>query len=119
MLFEGGKLGSTRKRIALQRIHKLFQLARDTIVEDEKLAQRYVGIARKLSMASRSSMPLEYRRQICRGCKKFILPGVNCRVRIQQRRETHIVVTCGYCGTYIRYPVRCGRMSKHETKKKP
>ncbi len=118
-MFEGGELGSASKRIALQRIHKLFQLARDTIVEDEKLAQRYVDIARKLSMATRTSMPLEYRRQICRECKRFILPGVNCRVRIQQRRETHIVVTCGYCGTYIRYPVKVGRVSKNEIKKKP
>ena len=117
-MFEGGELGSTSKRIALQRIHKLFQLARDTIVEDEKLAQRYVGIARKLSMATRTRMPLEYRRQICRECKRFILPGVNCRVRIQQRRETHIVVTCGYCGTHIRYPVKVGRISKNEIKKK-
>ncbi|MCW4052382.1 MAG: ribonuclease P [Candidatus Bathyarchaeota archaeon] len=105
-------MNSTKRRIALQRINRLFQLAKGIISEDEALAQRYVAIARKLSMASRTSIPLEYRRQICGGCKRFILPGVNCRVRVQQRREPHVVVTCGYCGELMRYPTKVGRKRK-------
>jgi len=100
------------KKIALQRIHKLFQLAKDTIHEDEKLAQHYISIARRVSMASRVQMPREYRLQICNGCKRFILPGVNCRVRIQQRREPHIVITCGYCDKHIRLPLKNWRVTK-------
>lgn len=103
---------ATNKKTALQRIRRLFQLAKDTIHEDEKLAQNYVAIARKVSMAVRVRIPREYRRQICRGCKKFILPGVNCRVRIQQRREPHVVITCGYCGKHTRFPIKNRREKK-------
>jgi RNase P subunit RPR2 len=31
---------------------------------------------------------------------------VNCRVRIQQRREPHVVITCFNCGGYTRIPLR-------------
>lgn len=101
-----------KKEIALQRIHKLFQLARDLIHENEELAQHYVAIARRVCMAARVRIPNEYRRQVCRGCKKLILPGVNCHVRIQQRREPHIVITCGYCGKYLRFPTKSRRDRK-------
>lgn len=93
---------TAEKRIALKRIHMLFQSARAVINEDEELAQRHVAIARRISMASRVRIPREYRRQVCRECKKFILPGVNCRVRIQHRRSPHVVITCGYCGKHMR-----------------
>ena len=94
------------RRIALERIHKLFKLARETIHKDKALAQRYVNIARRLAMAAKVRLPREYRRQVCRHCKSFILPGVNCRVRIQQRREPHVVITCLECGKYMRIPLR-------------
>ncbi len=94
------------KKLSLEQIHRLFQLARNLIHEDEKLAQQYVAIARKISMASRMRIPIEYRRQICKGCKKFILPGVNCHVRIRQCREPHLVITCGYCGRHMRIPLK-------------
>ncbi|UCH32757.1 MAG: ribonuclease P [Candidatus Bathyarchaeota archaeon] len=99
-------MSAAKKRIAVERIHKLFQLAQDMIHEDEELAQRYITIARKIAMAVRVHIPKEHRWKICRGCKKFILPGVNCRVRIQHRREPHRVITCGYCGKQMRFPIK-------------
>ena len=100
---------NTTKQIALQRIHTLFHLAREVIHEDHELAQRYVRIARKVAMRTRTRLPKEYRRLICRHCKSFILPGVNCRVRIQQRREPHIVVTCFNCSKHSRIPIKVGK----------
>ena len=82
------------KRVAMQRIRTLFHLANETAHEDLALAQRYVGLARKIAMAAKVRLPREYRLQICRHCKSFILPGVNCRVRLEQRREPHTVITC-------------------------
>lgn len=101
------------KSIALRRIRKLFRLARETIHEDPALAQRYVDIARKVAMAARIRLPKECRRQVCRHCKSFILPGVNCRVRIKQRREPHLVITCLNCGKQMRIPIR---KKKEETR---
>ena len=94
------------RQIALERIHILFKLARETIHKDKALAQRYINIARCLAMAAKVRLPREYRRQVCRHCKSFILPGVNCRVRIQQRREPHVVITCLECGKHMRIPLR-------------
>ena len=94
------------KNIALQRIRTLFHLAKETIQEDPALAQRYVDIARKVAMAAKVRLPREYRQQVCRHCKSFILSGVNCRVRIRQRREPHVVITCLKCGKQMRIPLK-------------
>lgn len=98
------------ERIALKRIRILFKLAMDSIHTDPDLAQRYIEIARKISMRTKVRIPREFRRMICRHCKRFILPGVNSRVRIQPRREPHVVVTCLLCGGHMRYPLKNRRL---------
>jgi len=100
------KMDPDTRRIAMQRIQTLFDLANKTFSENHALAQRYVDIARRIAMGARIRLPKEYRRQVCRHCKSFILPGVNCRVRIQQRREPHIVITCQNCGKTMRLPLQ-------------
>lgn len=90
------------KRIALQRVETLFRLAKESFKEDPPLAHRYVKIARRIAMGAKVRLPREYRRQVCKYCKDFILPGVNCRVRIKQRREPHVVITCSDCGKQTR-----------------
>lgn len=99
-------MDAATKRIAMQRIQTLFCLARQIIHENPELAQRYVNIARKVAMAAKVRLPREYRRQVCRHCKSFILPCVNCRVRIKQGREPHVVIVCLNCGKQMRVPLR-------------
>ena len=94
------------KQIALKRVHTLFSLAKEVIHEDPERAQHYVDIARKIAMRTRLKLPKEYRILICRKCKSFILPGVNSRVRIQQKREPHMVITCLNCGGHSRIPLK-------------
>jgi RNase P subunit RPR2 len=60
---------------------------------DPQLSSRYVATA-------------EYRRQICRNCNSLLVHGENCRVRVRQRREPHVVVTCLNCGFQTRMPLR-------------
>ncbi|PIU58809.1 ribonuclease P [Candidatus Bathyarchaeota archaeon CG07_land_8_20_14_0_80_47_9] len=96
----------TTRRIAMQRIKTLFRLAKESFHEDPSLAQHYVDNARKIAMAAKVRLPKEYRHQVCRHCKSFIQPGVNCRVRIQQRREPHVVITCLNCGKQTRLPMK-------------
>ncbi|MEM1539901.1 MAG: ribonuclease P [Candidatus Bathyarchaeia archaeon] len=94
------------RRIAKQRIQTLFRLAKETYHDDPLLAQRYVDIARRVAMAAKIRLPTEYRRMVCRHCKSFILPGDSCRVRIKQRREPHVVITCLKCGKHMRMPLK-------------
>ncbi len=103
------------KSLALQRIHRLFKLAFENVNSDPNLAERCVEIARRIAMKARVRLPREYRRFVCRGCKRFILPGINSRVRIQQRREPHVSITCLLCGHIMRYPLR-GRRNGKESK---
>jgi len=105
------------RQIALRRIHTLFRLAKEKIREEPALAQRYAEIARKIAMRTKLRLPTEYRRMVCRHCKSFIYPGVNCRVRVQQRREPHMVITCLVCGKITRIPLKSkGRKKKGEAK---
>ena len=94
------------KEIALLRIQTLFQLAQEAADKRPDLAQRYVEIAGKIAMRMRLHLPKEYRLLVCRHCKRFILPGGNSRVRIQPRREPHMVITCLSCGKHTRIPLR-------------
>ncbi len=93
------------KRIALERASVLFRMAREVLHEEPRLAQRYAEIARRIAMRTRLRLPFEYRRLICRHCKNFIYPGINCRVRIKQRREPHVVIACLNCGRHNRIPL--------------
>lgn len=109
------KMNETR-RIALQRIHALFRLAKQKIREEPELAQHYVDIARKIAMRTKLRLPIEYRRMVCRHCKSFIYPGVNSRIRIQQRREPHMVIACLVCGKHTRIPLKSKNLKKKEKK---
>jgi len=104
------------RQIALQRIQMLFRLAKEKIREEPALAQRYVEIARKIAMRTKLRLPAEYRHMVCKHCKGFIYPGVNCRVRIQKRREPHMVITCLNCGNIMRIPLKSRSRKKKEKK---
>jgi len=94
------------RQVALRRINVLFQLAKEVIHTNPRLAERYIEIARRIAMRARLHLPNDLRHLVCRHCKSLILPGVNCRVRIQPRRETHVVITCLICGGYMRIPLK-------------
>ena len=90
------------KQIAHQRIEILFEQAKKVRRSDPKLAAQYVDLARRIAMAAKIRFPLEFRRQTCRECNSFFVHGVNCRVRVKQKREPHVVVTCLNCGSQTR-----------------
>ena len=97
---------SNIKQIAKQRIEILFGQAKKTAPSNPKLAAVYVESARRIAMAARIRLPIEFRRETCRECNTLFRHGINCRVRIKQKREPHVVVTCLNCGHYTRYMLR-------------
>ncbi len=92
--------------IALQRIDRLFRLAESVFHFDPELADRYVLLARRISMRCRVRIPRRWRRCFCHYCYSFLWPGVNCRVRIRSNRMPHIVITCFKCGRQMRIPFK-------------
>lgn len=93
-----------QKKIAKNRIIKLFNLAEEYALSDRlKFSDRYVFLARKLSMRYLVAIPSKYKRRFCKNCYAYLLPGKNCRVRIQGKK---IVTYCHNCKKYSRFPIR-------------
>lgn len=93
-------------KIPLERIRILLRQAEETHPTNPQLAQRYIDLATKIAMRTRTHLPTELRRRICRNCNTLIIPGANSRTRIRQRREPHVAITCLQCGHITRIPTR-------------
>ena len=96
---------NTRK-IAAQRIETLYRVAQETVRDDPEMAKRYVQLLRRIAQRTRTHLPLEVRRGICRKCDTVLVQGYNSRTRLRQRREPHIAITCQNCGNIMRIPTR-------------
>ena len=91
-----------RKKIALQRIHVLFLQAEKKFAEKKfELSDRYVELARKISMKYLVRIPKEYRRKFCKRCYSYLIPGKNCQIRLTKHK---VVKTCLKCGHIMRHP---------------
>lgn len=91
------------KKIAKSRIEKLFKLAEEKALQgDLNLADRYITIARKISMKYQIKMPKEYKRCFCKHCYSYLLPDVTSKVRINHGK---IIIYCKNCKKYTRIPI--------------
>jgi len=97
---------SNIKQMARQRIQILLQQAKKSYYDNPQLSRRYIANARKIAMAAKIPLPTLYKRQICKKCNTLLVQGDNCRVRIKQKREPHIVITCLSCGCKTRIPLK-------------
>jgi ribonuclease P protein subunit RPR2 len=100
------KVKSSVKQIAGQRVNLLFQQAKSVYRSDPQLSSRYVATARKIAMAAKIPLPVVYKRQVCKKCNVLLVQGDNCRVRVRQKRESHVVITCLSCGCKTRIPLK-------------
>ena len=87
---------------ALKRIRELFRQADKVFDQDPGLSNRYVELARKISMKYKVRIPSELKKRFCKHCHRFLVPGENCNVRLSKGR---IVYTCE-CGKHMRFPIR-------------
>lgn len=88
------------KEIAADRINKLLELAeeraKDNTELSKKLSKRYVYLARKISMHYKVKIPKEKKQRLCKKCNNFLIPGVNCTVRVASSKR-FVVYKCE-CG---------------------
>ncbi len=98
------KTKEEQKKIAMERIEILFNLADDSALSgDVKRASRYVEMARKTAMRYNLRISREYKRKFCKYCYRYLLPSVTSTVRINS--EGHRVeVKCLECGRSMFYP---------------
>jgi len=92
------------KTIAKQRISELFELAEKEALRNRMdRADRYVEIARKIGMKYRVRIPKKYKLLFCKKCYRFLLPGVNARIRTGRGK---LIIYCYRCGSYKRIPLK-------------
>ena len=94
---------TAERKIAEERIERLFESAYLAFGKDPALSKRYVILARKIAMKYRVKIPGRYRSSYCRKCLEFFSPGKNTRTRINNGRVT---ITCLNCGYTRRYPIK-------------
>lgn len=94
--------GPAAKKIARERIEILFKQAAEFFPADPAISDRCVDLARRIAMRQRIRIDRTFRRQFCRHCHRFLVPGRNMRVRIHQGR---VVITCRGCGRRLRIPL--------------
>ncbi|MBU3940693.1 MAG: ribonuclease P [Nanoarchaeota archaeon] len=88
-----------QKEIAKKRIEKLFEEAEKT--KSQKLANRYVELARKIAMKLNLRMPKKFKRKFCKHCYNYF-KGKNYRVRT---RDGKLIYYCFECKKYTRIPL--------------
>ena len=92
-----------RKKVALERIEILFAEAKKAANKNLSLSQRYVSLARKLSMRYKVKIPIKYKKLFCKKCKNYFIAGKTLRVRSKNKK---LVYYCYNCKRVIRYPFR-------------
>jgi len=96
----------SQKNIAKQRIRILYNQAKQTYPTDPELSRRYTRLIKRISERTRTRLPKDVRRGICRNCDTVLIQGFNSHTRIRQRREPHVATTCHTCGHVHRIPLR-------------
>ena len=92
-----------QQRIAKKRINYLFQVAKEYFKEDGRLSDKYVRMARRIAMKHKIRLNSLLKRQICKNCHKYLVLGVNSRVRLHKSR---LIYYCMSCRHYTRQPVK-------------
>lgn len=94
---------SVKMSIAEERIERLFRMAEDKASEGRQdFADRYVELARKISMKAEQPISSQWKRRYCNECGAFLTPGKNCRIRINSKRKQKIY-RCERCENIERY----------------
>ena len=94
--------------LASERIEYLFNQAFARASTNIDLANRYIHHARRLAMGAKVPIPKRFKRFICHGCKKILVPGQTMRFRLHKRHNygSFLSVTCLQCGHITRYIIK-------------
>lgn len=90
-----------QREIAAERINKLFKQAKEMFKESPELSDRYVELARSISMKYKVKIPSKFKRKFCKHCHIYLVPSKNCRVRLTKHK---VVYYCLNCKKYMRFP---------------
>jgi len=82
------------KQEALTKVKETLGKAKALLTKNKELSKKYVQKARKVAMKVRLKTPPEIKRQFCKHCKTFLIPGKNVRVRTQTGKLVYYCLEC-------------------------
>ncbi len=98
------------RKIAKERIKKLFDMAREEAIKDNlDRSRRYVQLARKIAMKFNLSLR-DYKRKFCKKCNVYFTSKTS-RVRYQ-KKDLRVTYTCLVCGNVQKYPYTREKLKK-------
>ncbi|MCD6402785.1 MAG: ribonuclease P [Candidatus Aenigmarchaeota archaeon] len=92
-----------QKKIALERIITLFELAKKELDIHPERSRRYVELLRKIGLRYNVRLPKDIKRSICKECNTILIPGKTAKVRLDSKKKT-VIIKCLECGKIYRYP---------------
>ena len=87
------------KCIAYGRLNDLFNMASNEFSEYPERSHKYVKIALRLAAKAGISIPKKFRRNYCRGCKRYLSSGTNASFRT---RNGKLIIRCFNCKKFRR-----------------
>lgn len=84
-----------RKEIALERIYRLFELAKAEFTKHPERSKRYVELARKISTRNKTVIPAKLKKQFCKKCGAFLIKGKNAKWK---EKDEIVEIECKECG---------------------
>ena len=93
------KKKDTHQKIAKERIAILFEQAFQAYGTFPKRSNRYVDLARKMAMKYKIKIPSTLKRQFCKHCYAYLMPGSNCIIRLTGKTITY---SCKICKKHSR-----------------
>ena len=84
-----------QRKLGLERIERLFELAGEAFEKHPERAHRNVRLARKIAMRYNIRMPKKYRIRFCSKCYKYLPPNIT---HDKLKGKDMIVIRCVECG---------------------
>ena len=94
---------SRQSKIAAARIGFLFEQAKFGFKENPEQSDYFIKIARRIAMKYRIRLNSRQKKSFCKECGRFLVPGVNCRVRVHKGR---VIYFCQKCEKIKRHPIK-------------
>jgi ribonuclease P protein subunit RPR2 len=90
----------SQQKVAKTRIEGLFKQAEFAFNRDNKLSDRYMQLAMKISLKYKVPFSKQQKIQYCKKCDSYLRPAVNARVRVSKGST---IVLCENCKTIMRF----------------
>lgn len=97
------KKAEKKLQIAEEEVEKLVQQAKEMFNEDPELSKKYITMARRIAMKFRLKLPSKIKKQFCKHCSSYLMPGKSCRIRLKNGK---LVYCCLSCKKYMRFPYK-------------